>query len=489
VKSPDSGARARVLIGAAAATVSLSYLLMVATAAVGGLTTGAGPAPWGLLVAAVPLWLAAHQIPLVVTGAPLGVLPLLPTVAILVLISAASRRAAERLGGRWREDGPPVVALLAGVHSSLAVLTTALPESPARATAWSALVGGGLVAAVGATVGVHRCAGPPAWWATTPGWLRVGFAATRTAMLALVGAGALLLLARMLAVVNEMHARLDAMSPALGARVGITLLSLGYLPNVLVASVSWIAGPGVSIGAAAASPVFTSLGAVPPIPLMAIMPSSRTPAWTIAVFAVPLVVGVLAGLRCRGADSDPTRRVAAVGLVAGMVATVLGIAALVVSGHLAGGPFDPVVVPAVSLVASLVGWIGLPAAIVVLLPPRTSWRRLTGRRSGAREDVVNGDVEPAPDPPDYPLADSEDWHRAVVGEDVDPDGIRGHEDGQHGAVGHDTVDHDTGENTSSGGRPLDDPEDRSDRDDRYDDYPELELNEHGELERLDAEDR
>jgi hypothetical protein len=482
VTSPNSGERARALVGAAAVSVVLSYLLAVATAAVAGLTIGAAPAPWALLVAAVPLWLAAHQIPLVITGAALGALPLLPTAAVIALVAVCARRAAERLGGRWREDGPPVVASLAGVHASLAVLTTALPESPARAAAWSALLGGGLVAAIGATVGVFRCAGPPAWWGTAPGWLRTAVAATRTAVAALAGAASLMLLVRLLAVANEVHARLENASPTLGARVGITLLSLGYLPNVLVASVSWLAGPGLSIGAVAASPLYTSPGAVPPIPLMAVMPTSRPPAWVLVVFVLPLVVGVLTGLRCRGADADPARRLAAVGFAACSVGMIFGAAASVVSGHLAGGPFDPVDVPVLAVAASLVGWVGLPAAIVVVLPSPGSWRRRPGGRTGAVDD--GGPVAPAGDHRfvDHPTTEplENDYLASEFGED---------EFGEDEFGEHESVEHDAAGAVSVGDARPGGQMDRTDHDHQAEDFPEFELDENGELEPLDPEDR
>jgi hypothetical protein len=78
-------------------------------------------------------------------------------------------------------------------------------------------------------------------------------------------------------------------------------------------------------------------------------------------------------------------------VAAAVVAAGFAIAAEVVSGHLAKGPFDPVELPALQLGAALAAWIGVPGAVTVLSPnfpllPRTRWygfgetrTRTTGR--------------------------------------------------------------------------------------------------------------
>ena len=56
------------------------------------LSAGGGLSVDSAFAAAIPLWLAAHQIPLALGGQPLSVLPLLPTVAVVVIA---------QLGARW----------------------------------------------------------------------------------------------------------------------------------------------------------------------------------------------------------------------------------------------------------------------------------------------------------------------------------------------------------------------------------------------------
>jgi hypothetical protein len=380
----NSGDRLRLLTGAAVLSVLLSYLAMALVAALAGLTAGAGPAIRALFVAAIPLWLAAHQVPLVVAGAPLGVLPLVPTAAVLALAAVLATRATRRLGGRLREDASAVVATLAGAHASVAVLATALPQSPVQAAPWAALLGGGVVAATGAGLGALRCTGLPAWWYAAPGWARGGIAAARVGAAALATEGALMLLAALLVAVGEVSARFQSTAPGLGAGFGIALLSLCYLPNALIASVSWLAGPGLSIGAAAASPLFTAPGPLPPVPLMAAMPALAPPGWTVVVFLLPVLAGVLVGRQCRRADPEPVRRLCAVAVAAVTIAVGFGLLAAIVSGRLAAGPFDPVDLPALALAGSLLGWIAVPAVAVALLPERAGRSRLPGLRRSAR---------------------------------------------------------------------------------------------------------
>jgi Family of unknown function (DUF6350) len=434
----------RLLVGGGVASVLITYLLVLLVAAVAGLTAGAAVAVKPLLVLAIPLWLAAQQVPLVVAGAPLGVLPLLPTGAVLALAALVAGRLTRKLGGRPREDVPAVVASLAGAHASAAVLATALPQNPVQASGWSALLGAGVVAGTGALLGAVRQAGLPGRWRVEPEWLRGGLAAAGIAGLFLVTAASVMVFASLLVAVGDVHGRLQASSSSPGAGVGMTLLSLCYLPNGLVAAVSWLAGPGLSIGSAAASPLFAVPGPVPPVPLMAAMPMVRPPGWSGVVFVLPISAGVLAGLRCRQVGREPAFRLAAAGVATTTVAVGIGLLAALVSGRLAGGPFDPVQLPAGMLAAALLGWVGIPAVAMALSPtlvlrPPTSVPRPHGGRdaaSGQRtpRSVTNGfggsELKRRPSP--GPRLNNEPECRAAAqsGDDTEAKNLQADEDDQ-----------------------------------------------------------
>jgi hypothetical protein len=384
----DPAHRLRVLLGAALGSTLTSYLLMGTVAALAGLSAGAQPEPSALLTVGVPLWLAANQVPLMLAGAPLSVLPLLPSIAVAALAANFAAAAIDKLGRRWGGEAAWVVFALAGAQGSLAILGTALPIAPVQAEPWQALLGGGLVVGTGAVAGVLREVGLPDRWRTAPHWLRVALTSGATGAAGLLTAGALMLFAAFVAAVGTVHDGFDA-RPGWGAGIGVAVLSLCYLPNALVAAVSWLAGPGVDIGAATASPVGVTVGPLPPIPLLAAMPTSQPPGWAAAVFLLPAAVGVLVGLGCRHADADPMVRLRAVGVAILVVGVGFAALASVTGGRLAGGPFDPVDLSASSNALALLGWLGVPAMVTVLLPAGLG-RRLRRKRVLSVEEAVAG---------------------------------------------------------------------------------------------------
>ena len=268
--------RLRVLLAAAMGTVLVSYAVLVPAVAVVVLSAGGGLSPDAAFAAAIPLWLAAHQIPLALGGQPLSVLPLVPTVAVVVIAQFGARWSAPKLGGRFRMDAGPVLASIAGAHAAVAVLGSALlPRATEVAAApWAAMVGGGLVAGTGAAIGVLRACGlPPEWTQRIPDWARVGVRGAAVAVVALLGAGALMVLVALVIGAPSVAAAYRAVAPDFGAGVGITLLALAYLPNAIVGGMSWVLGPGVAAGSAAASPFAAFPGVPSDFPLLAALPT------------------------------------------------------------------------------------------------------------------------------------------------------------------------------------------------------------------------
>lgn len=444
--SYSAARRLQVLLGAALGSVLTSYLIMAVVAALAVATASTPPAPLGVLSAGLPLWLAAHQVPLMITGAPLGALPLLPTVGIAALIANFAAAAVGKLSGRWGGEAAWVVATMAVAHSSLAVLSTALPTDPVRAEPWPALLGAGLVAAAGAGLGVLRAAGAPDWWPFAPGWLRTALTSAATGITALFTAGALILLAALAADVRALHDGF-AVRPGFGPGVGVAVLSVCYLPNALVAAVSWLAGPGVIVGSAVASPLGVSVGPLPPLPLFAAMPTSQPPGWAVVAFALPVAAGVVIGLGCRRTGDDAMARLRAVGLAVVVVALVFAVLAILVSGRLAGGPFDPVDLPAFSGAFALLGWLGVPASLVATAPAEFGrrWSRRPGRVAdlpGVRGRSAAGGAafdaaESASDAhePQFDAEGSSDAHEPDGGrdeQDVGADGPAGDRDDRTG---------------------------------------------------------
>ncbi len=363
--------RLRLLLAGAMGTVLLSYALLVPSAAVVIGAAGGVVSIDGAFAAAIPLWLAAHQIPLVLEGQPLSVLPLLPTAGVVVVIAFGACWSVRRLGGRPRHDAGAVLASIAGAHAAVAVLGSALlPRAAEVAVApWSAMVGGGLVAAGGAAVGLVRACGLPD--ARLPGWLRPALHGAGVALTALAFTGALVLLAGMVLQADAVAAAYARLAPGFGAGVGVTLLAGAYLPNALIAALSWALGPGIAVGAATASPFVTSTAAPSSFPLLAALPGGMPPVWALGAFVLPMGAGVLGGLASRRAAPLRHRFGAALG-TAGLTAGTVGVLAVLAGGRLATGPFDPVRLPVELLVPAVLLWVGVPIMLIAVLRPGAS---------------------------------------------------------------------------------------------------------------------
>jgi hypothetical protein len=383
--------RLRILLAVAMGTVLVSYALLVPAAALAVLTAGGGMSLDGAFAAAIPLWLAAHQIPLVLQGQPLSVLPLLPTGVVFAVVLAGSGWAVRRLGCRFRADAGAVVASVAGAHAAVAVLGSALLPAAADvgAAPWAAMSGAALVAGAAAALGVARACGlPDEWSARIPAWAWAGLRAAGVAVMALLTAGALVVLVALVLRAPSVAAGYAQLAPGFGAGLGLTLLVLAYLPNAVVAGTSWVLGPGVAVGTATASPFAAYPGTASHFPLLAALPTTAPPAWALAVLVLPVAAGVTTGRVCRR-TAAPLDRLPAAVTAAVLTALAMGLLAVLAGGRLAAGPFDPIRVPAGLVIPAVLLLVGLPALLVAAV-----------QRGGTAEvEAERDDPEPAAELP------------------------------------------------------------------------------------------
>ncbi len=444
--------RLRLLLAGAMGTVLLSYALLVPAAAVVIFTAGGAVSVDGAFAAAIPLWLAAHQIPLVLEGQPLSVLPLLPTAGVATVIAVGAGWSARRLGGRPRHDAGAVLAAVAGAHAAAAVLGSALlPRAAEVAVApWSAMVGGGLVSGMAAAAGVLRACGLPGDIADRlPGWLRPALHGTAVALVGLAFIGSAVLLTGLAVQADAVAAAYARLAPGFGAAVGVTLLAIAYLPNAVLGGLCWALGPGITVGAATASPFVTNTAGASSFPLLAGLPTGAPPVWALLVFVLPIGVGVIAGTACRRAAPVRDRFQAALATT-GLTAAVTGLLAVLSGGRLATGPFDPVRLPVELLVPAALLWVGVPIMLIAVM-------RAEPAGTPAGEDD-RSELEPADAGDDgSPGADesdeSADRDEAGVGpgepESPDEDGARADEAGTASAGG-DGVGDGAGEDRAEG---------------------------------------
>ncbi|TQM35157.1 DUF6350 family protein [Pseudonocardia cypriaca] len=438
--------RLRLLLAGAMGTVLLSYALLVPAAAVVIFTAGGAVSVDGAFAAAIPLWLAAHQIPLVLEGQPLSVLPLLPTAGVSVVVALGAAWTVRRLGGRSRHDAGAVLVAVAGAHAAVAVLGSALlPRAAEVAVApWSAMVGGGLVSGLAGAVGVLRVCGlPPDRAARLPGWLRPAMRGTAVALTGLACVGSAVLVAGLAVQAGAVASAYSRLAPGFGSAVGVTFLAIAYLPNAVVSGASWALGPGITVGAATASPFVTSTTAPSSFPLLAALPTGVPPAWALTVFLLPIGVGLLTGIACRRA-APPNHRFSAALATACSTAVVIGLLAFLTGGRLATGPFDPVRLPVELLVPAVLLWVGVPIMLVAVLRPGVEAAPDSAQPSGGDvvevEDDAPGEATEAADEeqdaanPDLPRADQAEPEAAEDAPEEDRDaGERADAPGSRGA--------------------------------------------------------
>ncbi|WP_156757837.1 cell division protein PerM [Actinokineospora pegani] len=388
----------RVLAVAALAPLLTGYAAVAAVlAVVTASAAGAGFSTSGVLAAAVPGWLAAHQVPLVIEGRELGALPLLPTALAALLVWRTAAAAAERLG----VDGPRtagwIVGVIAGAHAGLGLALALLSSSsPAQVDPLAGLYYPALVSGAAAVVGVLPRSGllDLARESVDP-LARSGLRAGLIAVAALLAVGAGLVVVALLGSFGTVRYLFGLQDT--GGGLGMLLLSLGYLPNAVVAATGFTAGPGFSMGEVVVSALDFHGGPIPGLPLLGALPEDGA-TWWLALCVLPALVGVFIGWSLRAVAVAPTTRLRAVAVAAVVVAMAFAVLGGAAGGSLGGGPFHPLDLRAAWLSLALVCWVGIPGAVM-------AWT--AGPRAVPAVVTV---AEPALDTEDEPdeVEDSED---------------------------------------------------------------------------------
>ena len=220
----------------------------------------------GVLLAAVPGWLAAHHVPLGLGPHSLAVLPLLPTALLMLLVARSASRAAGRLHLHEPSQARLVVFPIAGAHAIVG-MTIALVlgnNGPVTANPPAAFFGCGTVAALAATVGVARrcCLLDAAFSRVDPVVVR-GLRAGAMGVAAMSAAGAAVLGFGLVAHWTTATAIFEQSGSDLGTEFGMLLLTVAYLPNAIVAALSFAMGPGFTMGTYSVTPLHLAVAKLP----------------------------------------------------------------------------------------------------------------------------------------------------------------------------------------------------------------------------------
>jgi hypothetical protein len=299
-------------------------------------TTSAGSA----MRFAVSLWLDAQRVPLSVPGGRIALAPLGLTVLLGLLLArfagVLTRDAASQEPGAVGAMVLAVTLPYAGLAAGLSVLARTPTIHP---SAGAAFVTTGILSLVATTAGGLRGAGQwPTIWEQLPAAVRDAVRATGAAAAVLFGTATVLTVAAMVHHSDLVGKSIDGYSNGSG-RFAVAAISLFMLPNAILFTAAYLAGPGFAIGSGTSvSLAGAHVGATPALPVLAALPHGGA-AWPVVALAIvaALGAGLLAGWRIRqdvGADLAAQLRAAlATGVVLGAAAALLA--------AVSGGPFGP----------------------------------------------------------------------------------------------------------------------------------------------------
>ena len=262
-------------------------LAVIAIALSGLLVTGTTLAALPATIA--QLWLVLNLVPVSASGTVLGVLPLLPTIGLIALVARRIRTAVR--------DRISIADLL--ILAAATLLIPLVLTFIAAAMMWDAgrvfdVGPPPLGHAVARTLLVHSLAlaigmGPRLWRAvlrrySAPDWL-VDAVSTAARILLFLFLGALLLLVGLLVGGWSRQVEVASIYNSGPGLVGAALISLLYLPNAVIAAAAVMMGSEFHIGSASLSLYAIDLTALPPLPLLALIPGWAHP-WSILLLLV-----------------------------------------------------------------------------------------------------------------------------------------------------------------------------------------------------------
>ncbi|MGQ4598321.1 cell division protein PerM [Nocardia sp. R6R-6] len=326
--------RSRVLIAVAARPAAFGLTTFAVLVLGTLLTSGSDLA--GASGAVAASWLGAHQVPLVIGKTSLGLLPLLPTALVLWLAARECARAVEpdctKADLGWivgaALGGPLLVtSVCLAVTEDASGVIALRPPNTLSAFTWVAALHL-LAAATGIATRIRRLLFV---LLRLPDWAVSGLYGAGRSVLRLLGCATVVVVVSIGAHIARIGDTYQSASDAVGV-FGLTLLSLLYLPNLVVHAVGVLVGSSAHIGAASFGVFSVVGGPIPAFPLLAAIPTGPAQGWWMVLLLVPAGVGVLGGLDCARTSTD---RITAPW--ATLSSAALAALALTVAGAVAGG--------------------------------------------------------------------------------------------------------------------------------------------------------
>ncbi|MEU1992901.1 DUF6350 family protein [Nocardia gamkensis] len=283
-------------------------------------------------------WLGVHQVPLVIGKTSLGLLPLLPTALLVWLAARECARAVEPQSTKadlgWivgaAVGGPLLVtSVCLAVTEDASGVIALQPPNTLAAFAWVAALYL-LAAAIGIAVRLRR-----QLFAVLrlPDWAVSGLYGAGRSILRLLGCATAVVVISFLAHISRLGEMYQS-AGNFGGVLGLTLLSLAYVPNLAIQTVGVLVGSSAQIGAASFGVFSVVGGPIPAFPLLAAVPTGPAAGWWPVLLVVPAAVGVLGGLDLARTSTDRITAPWATLTSAGLAALALTLAGAAAGGEL-----------------------------------------------------------------------------------------------------------------------------------------------------------
>jgi hypothetical protein len=389
------GTRARTRSGAplvVAALVNTLWATLICVAVMIGMVllgrVTLGQKPNGAEIAVgLAGWLLAHGVPVNASIGQIGLAPL--TVGLLAVwrLNRAGVHTARGIGARATGSVPKALlaaVAIGAVYGVFGLVTALVISKPGMTlTPWRAGVQLLVIGTLSALIGSLRIAGAVRTIArAAPIVIRDGIRTGVVGAFLVLGAGAGLCGLAVALNGSEAVQLFGAFPSGVAGQVGVTLVCLAYAPNLATWAAAYLLGPGFVIGSGTivrAGGVV--VGEMPPLPVLAGVPSGPLPGPAWLLMALPVLLGLVAGLllvrrrlrprRTRSGDTvlpEPHwgRLLGSAALAGPVAGVVLGLMTIAAGGRLDGGRAFPV--GAVAWQTALAGTvaIGLGALLGVL---------------------------------------------------------------------------------------------------------------------------
>ncbi len=324
----------------------------------------------GTLGAVASTWLAVHLVPISIAGQQLGVLPLVPAALMVWATARGTARITSPQGSwfviRWiigsALGGPLLIAAiaLAVVRDAASVITVLQTPNALRAFGGVLAVQGlGVLIGVGSRVGprVLERLGLPNWLADSVRPAMIGLAALLSLSCAAVAVS-------LIVHWGTMHDLFGITDSFIG-QLSLALLSLLYLPNVVVGAAAMAVGSSAHIGFATFSAFTVFGGDIPALPILAALPTPPLgPVW-VAMLIIGATSAVAIGQQC--ARRPLPLSTAFAKLAAASVLAAVSLALLAVAAGGALGNFGNVGVDQATLIPGALFWFLTVGGLTVVM--------------------------------------------------------------------------------------------------------------------------